>query len=124
MVRIIDSTIFPAASTIAVGIVELEPGRMRELHWHPNEAEWQYYLEGNARMGVFASEHNARTFDYSAGDVGYVPFAYGHYVENTSDDTPVLFRSLQKPSFPRRIAKSVDGFDSSRTCKATFGFKR
>jgi oxalate decarboxylase len=100
VVRIIDSTIFPAASTIAVGIVEVEPGRMRELHWHPNEAEWQYYLEGNARMGVFASEHNARTFDYSAGDVGYVPFAYGHYVENTSDDTPVRFLEVfRSPHF-------------------------
>ncbi len=44
-VRIIDSTLFPAASTIAVGIVEVEPGGLRELHWHPNTDEWQYYLE-------------------------------------------------------------------------------
>ncbi|MFZ0224541.1 MAG: cupin domain-containing protein, partial [Candidatus Nitrosopolaris sp.] len=90
-VRIIDSTIFPAASTIAVGIVDVEPGGLRELHWHPNTDEWQYYLEGNGRMTVFASEHTARTFNYSAGDVGVVPFAMGHYVENTSDDTPLRF---------------------------------
>jgi oxalate decarboxylase len=36
-------------------------------------------------MTVFASEHNARTFDFSSGDVGAVPFAYGHFIENTSD---------------------------------------
>ena len=84
-VRIIDSTKFPAASTIAAGIVEVEPGGLREMHWHPNTDEWQYYLEGSARMTVFASEHNARTFDFSAGDVGAVPFAYGHYIENTSN---------------------------------------
>jgi oxalate decarboxylase len=48
---------------------------MRELHWHPNTNEWQYYLEGQARMGVFAASGQARTFDYQAGDVGYIPFA-------------------------------------------------
>jgi oxalate decarboxylase len=34
-------------------------------------------------MGVFASSGRARTFDFLAGDVGYVPFAIGYYVENT-----------------------------------------
>jgi oxalate decarboxylase len=34
-------------------------------------------------MTVFAADGTARTFDYRAGDVGYVPFAYGHYVQNT-----------------------------------------
>jgi oxalate decarboxylase len=95
--RIIDSTIFPAASTIAAAIVEVEPRGMRELHWHPNTAEWQYYLEGTARMKIFTSEHNARTFDFNPGDVGSVPFAYGHYIENTSDVTLSfleVFRSL------------------------------
>jgi oxalate decarboxylase len=29
------------------------PGGMRELHWHPNTDEWQYYIQGQARMGVF-----------------------------------------------------------------------
>ena len=35
----------------------------------------------------------ARTFDYQAGDVGYVPFAMGHYVENTGD-TPLRFLEM------------------------------
>src|SRR5579862_5942567 len=86
-VRITDSRNFPAASTIAAALVEVEPGSMRELHWHPNADEWQYYIEGNGRMTVFASESKARTFDYQAGDVGYVPFAMGHYIENTGSAT-------------------------------------
>jgi oxalate decarboxylase len=60
---------------------------MRELHWHPNADEWQYYLSGEGRMTVFASGGKARTFDYQAGDVGYVPFAMGHYVQNTGTET-------------------------------------
>jgi len=86
-VRIVDSTNFPAASTIAAALVEVEPGGLRELHWHPNTDEWQYYISGKGRMTVFADSGKARTFDYQAGDVGYVPFAMGHYVENTGNET-------------------------------------
>ena len=92
-VRIVDSSNFPAATTIAAALVEVEPGGMRELHWHPNTDEWQYYLEGRGRMTVFASGGKARTFDYQAGDVGYVPFAMGHYVENTGDE-PLRFLEM------------------------------
>jgi oxalate decarboxylase len=93
--RIVDSTNFPAATTIAAALVEVEPGAMREMHWHPNNDEWQYYIEGSGRMTVFASEGKARTFDYQAGDVGYVPFAMGHYIENTGD-TPLRFLEMFK----------------------------
>jgi oxalate decarboxylase len=93
--RIVDSSNFPAASTIAAALVEVEPGAMREMHWHPNNDEWQYYIEGSGRMTVFASEGKARTFDYQAGDVGYVPFAMGHYIENTGD-TPLRFLEMFK----------------------------
>jgi oxalate decarboxylase len=92
-VRIVDSSNFPAARTIAAALVEVEPGALRELHWHPNTDEWQYYLSGQGRMGVFASGGKARTFDYQAGDVGYVPFAMGHYIENTGDE-PLRFLEM------------------------------
>lgn len=86
-VRIVDSTNFPISKTIAAALVEIEPGAMRELHWHPNQDEWQYYLTGQGRMTVFAGNGTARTFDYQAGDVGYVPFAYGHYIQNTGTNS-------------------------------------
>ncbi|MBV8765806.1 MAG: cupin domain-containing protein, partial [Hyphomicrobiales bacterium] len=58
-----------------------------------NTDEWQYYLGGQARMTVFASSGKARTFDYHAGDVGYVPKKMGHYVENTGSE-PVRFLEM------------------------------
>jgi oxalate decarboxylase len=97
-VRIADSHNFPAASTIASALVEIDPGGMREMHWHPNADEWQYYLSGHGRMTVFASSAKARTFDYQAGDVGYVPFAMGHYVENTGDE-PLRFLEMFRSSY-------------------------
>jgi len=97
-VRITDSSVFPPSKTIAAALVEVEPGAMRELHWHPNTDEWQYYIEGQARMGVFAAAGQARTFDFRAGDVGFVPFAMGHYVENTGDQ-PLRFLEIFKSSY-------------------------
>ena len=97
-VRITDSSNFPASKTIAAALVEVAPGGLRELHWHPNTDEWQYYIEGQGRMGVFASAGQARTFDYQAGDVGYVPYAMGHYIENTGDG-PLRFLEMFKSSY-------------------------
>ena len=96
-VRIVDSNNFHAASTIAAALVELDPGAMRELHWHPTNDEWQYYISGQGQMTVFASSGKARTFDYRAGDVGYVPFAMGHYVLNTGEQ-PLRFLEMFKAS--------------------------
>ncbi|MGJ8516442.1 cupin domain-containing protein [Carnimonas bestiolae] len=86
-VRITDSSNFKISKQIAAALVELEPGGLRELHWHPNNDEWQYYLSGTGRMGVFGANGMARTFDVHSGDVGYVPFAMGHYIENTGNET-------------------------------------
>jgi oxalate decarboxylase len=86
-VRITDSSNFAASKTIAAALNEVEPGGLRELHWHANGDEWQYFLSGKARMTVFAAAGNAATFDYQAGDVGYVPRTMPHYVENTGDTT-------------------------------------
>jgi oxalate decarboxylase len=86
-VRITDSSVFKTSKTIAAALVEVEPGGLRELHWHPNVDEWQYYISGQARMTVFASQNNARTFNFQGGDVGAVPFPMGHYVENIGTTT-------------------------------------
>ena len=94
-VRIVDVDVFPAAKTISAAFVEVEPGGMRELHWHPKAAEWQYYIQGQARMTVFDSQGLARTFDYKAGDVGVVPLVAGHYIQNTGDE-PLIFAEIFK----------------------------
>jgi oxalate decarboxylase len=98
-VRIMDSTNFPISTTIASALVEIEPGGMRELHWHPNADEWQYYISGQARMTVFASGGSAQTFDYQAGDVGSIPRNMPHYVENTGNTTLRFLEMFRSPKF-------------------------
>ena len=98
-VRITDSRNFTVSKRIAAALVEIEPGGMRELHWHPNADEWQYYLSGQGRMTVFASGGKSRTFDYQAGDVGSVPFAMGHNVQNTGDETLTYLEMFRSDHF-------------------------
>lgn len=95
-IKFFDPSVFPVATTIVGALVTVEPGAMRELHWHPTEPEWSYFLAGTARLTLFAGQSNARTFDYQVGDIGYVPPSLGHYVENTGNTTLVyleLFNS-------------------------------
>lgn len=98
-VRITDSVNFPSASTISAAWVELQPGAIRELHWHNNNDEWQYWISGHARMTVFGSSGKARTFDYYPGDVGYVPFGMGHYFENVGDEPVQMLEMFRSDRF-------------------------
>jgi oxalate decarboxylase len=97
-VRIIDSSAFKVSTTIAAALVTVHPGAIRELHWHPNADEWQYYVSGKGRMTVFATGDRARTMDFEAGDVGYVQQTLPHYVENTGS-TDLRFLEVFKSSF-------------------------
>lgn len=83
--QLVDNRNFPVTNLAAL-FIDLEPGAMREIHWHPDADELQYYLSGKARMTVFDAVDNARTFDYVAGDVGYVPKTLAHYIENIGDE--------------------------------------
>lgn len=85
-VRIADSKNFHISKTVAAAHVIIEPGALREMHWHPNADEWSFFIRGRARVTIFAAEGTARTFDYVPGDVGIVPRNMGHFVENIGDE--------------------------------------
>jgi oxalate decarboxylase len=104
-VRIIDSGNFKVAANIAAAIVTVKPGGVRELHWHPNADEWQYYFGGKGRMTVFATGSRARTMDFEIGDVGYVQKTLPHYVENTGT-TDLKFLEMFKSSYYQDLALS------------------
>jgi len=104
-VKIVDSGKFKVSTTIAAAIVTVHPGGIRELHWHPNADEWQYYIAGQGRMTVFATGGRARTMDFQGGDVGYVQKTLPHYVENTGD-TDLKFLEMFRSSFYQDLALS------------------
>ncbi len=93
-IRIVDSRNFKVTAT-AMAMVTVHPGGMRELHWHPNADEWQYYIAGKGRMTVVSTGNRARTMDFQEGDVGYVQKTLLHYIENTGD-TDLVFLEMFK----------------------------
>lgn len=98
-VRVVDSRNFPVSKHIAAGLVTLKPGGLRELHWHPNASEWQFWIAGKGRMTVFFPVDNARTMDFNANDVGYVPSNAPHYIENTGDADLVFLEMFASEEF-------------------------
>lgn len=51
-VRITDSTNFPISKTVAAGHLEIDPGAMREMHWHPNAGMIHKFHESCQRTAV------------------------------------------------------------------------
>jgi oxalate decarboxylase len=82
---LVDSKNFPISKTIAGAILDLEPGALRELHWHPTADEWDYVLEGKVSVTLFGSGGRFRIETLDKGDVSYIPQGYGHSLENVGD---------------------------------------
>ena len=105
MVQIADSRNFKASTTVAAALVTVKPGGMRELHWHPNADEWQYYIKGEARMTVFDTGPRALINDFRAGDIGYVKKSLGHYVQNIGN-TDLVFLEIFKADHYAEVSLS------------------
>jgi oxalate decarboxylase len=97
--RIVDSSNFTVSTTVAAALVTVRPGAMREMHWHPNADEWQYYIKGKARMTVFNTGPNVRTTDFNAGDIGYVKRNHGHLVQNVGDTDMQFLAVFKAPRY-------------------------
>lgn len=103
--RVVDSSLFPISKTIAAALVTVHPGGLREMHWHPNADEWLYVISGQARITLFAAIGHARTMDFVAGDIAYIPQSMGHYVENIGD-TDLRFLETFRSSYYASISLS------------------
>ena len=131
-VKVIDQSIFPASKKICTGMSTIKPGCMREMHWHPNASEWQFWIKGQGRMTVFPGQSAARTMDFKANDVGYVPKMAGHYVENTGDEDIIFLEMFASPHFqdislskwlralPQNIAMAHTNFSAEDLAKIAY----
>ncbi|TYL89493.1 cupin domain-containing protein [Bradyrhizobium rifense] len=98
-IQVADSSNFKVSTAVSAALVTVRPGGIREMHWHPNADEWQYYIKGKARMTVFDTGPNALTTDFNAGDIGYVRRNLGHYVENVGDTDMQFIGVFRAPHY-------------------------
>jgi oxalate decarboxylase len=74
----------PIATTMAGVNMRLQPGGIRELHWH-KQAEWAYMIAGRAR--VTAVDPQGRNFidDVGAGDLWNFPARIAHSIQGLEE---------------------------------------
>jgi oxalate decarboxylase len=95
----VDASRFPISQTITGVVLDLNPGALRELHWHPNADEWQYIIKGRVNVTLFGSHGRFRVETLEEGDVAYVPQGYGHSIENVSDGEARILIGLNAGSY-------------------------
>jgi oxalate decarboxylase len=98
-VKLVSSLEFPIQNTITSMRMDIEPGAIRELHWHPNADEWQYVMSGKGNLSIFGSHGRVKTMPYSKGMVAFVKQGYGHYIENTGTETLKLIILFNSPVY-------------------------
>jgi oxalate decarboxylase len=75
----------PISKGLAGVSMKLEPGAMRELHWHATAAEWAFVIEGRVRTSVITPQGQSEINDFNPGDVWYFPRGHGHLLECLGD---------------------------------------
>lgn len=94
--HVVSSKEFPIQTTLTAVRMDLQPGALREMHWHPHADEWQYYVRGKSRVTIFGSHGRVKTEEFGPGQVAFVQQGYGHFIEQVGDEPTeilVLFNS-------------------------------
>jgi oxalate decarboxylase len=112
--RIVTVREFPINNTLTSVMQQLEPGALRELHWHPNADEWQYYISGRSRVTVFGAHGRAKTEEFAPGQICFIQQGFGHYVEQIGSEPTKFFALFNSPTFEEiSISKWLAGNPAS-----------
>lgn len=77
----------------------LKPGALREMHWHSNADDWQFYLSGRARITLFGAHGRTKTETFDPGEVAFIEQGFGHFVEQVGDEPTKLLILFKSPVY-------------------------
>ncbi|HTS13117.1 MAG TPA: cupin domain-containing protein [Candidatus Limnocylindrales bacterium] len=97
--RIVSSVEFPIQKTVTGVVQDLKPGALRELHWHPNADEWQFYLAGQSRVTIFGAHGRTATEEFKPGQVAFIRQGFGHFVEQVGDEPTRILIVFNSPVY-------------------------
>ena len=97
--RIVTAKEFPVNTTLTSVLQYLEPGAIREMHWHPNADEWQYMLSGRSRVTIFGAHGRVRTEEFKQGQICFIERGFGHCVEQIGNEPTKFFALFNSPTF-------------------------
>jgi oxalate decarboxylase len=115
---------FPIQTTLMAVRMNLQPGALREMHWHPHADEWQYYVKGRARMGVFGSHGRVRVEEFGPGHVGFVPTGYGHYIEHLGNEPTEILILFNSPDYQEISLSNWLGANPVSILESNFGITK
>jgi oxalate decarboxylase len=75
----------PIATEIAGAHLYLNPGGVREMHWH-NSAEWAHILAGHCQVTVVDPEGVTEVANYAPGDLWYFPKGHAHAIQTLGSE--------------------------------------
>ena len=83
----------------SIVLLTLQPGGIREPHWHPSAWEINIVTKGVAAWALVDGNGNHESFDQHVGDVVFAPQGSFHYFENRGpDDMKIMI--IQNTSAP------------------------
>lgn len=79
-----DEDVFPIlkGQEASILMLTLQPGGIREPHWHPSAWEINSVTSGTATWVIIDGNGNHEAFDQHVGDVVFAPQGSFHYFEN------------------------------------------
>lgn len=98
---------FPVSKGMAGVYMTLEPGAIRELHWHANAAEWAYVIEGRTRITLTNPEGEVQIADVEAGGLWYFPRGWGHSIEGIGPGTAKFLLVFNDGTFSEGATFSI-----------------
>lgn len=119
--RIVTQSDFPIQSTVSASLLNIEPGAMREMHWHPTSDEWFFVLEGDAEVSIFGAHGRSKKDTFSKGDVGFVQQGFGHYIKNTGTRDLNLVIVFNTPHYQQISLGQWLGANPSQLIADNFG---
>jgi oxalate decarboxylase len=120
--RIVSSKEFPIQKTLTGVIQDLKPGALRELHWHPNADEWQYYISGRSRVTIFGAHGRVATEDFRPGQIAFIQQGFGHYVEQVGDEPTRILILFNSPVYQEISLSEWLGANPPALIADNFGF--
>lgn len=77
---------FPILKRLSIKRLVLEPGTMREPHWHANANELAYCVSGTVLVSVLDDGSSFSSFTVTAGQMFHIDSGSLHHLENIGDD--------------------------------------
>lgn len=112
---------FSALHGLAIQMLKLKPGAVREPHSHPNAEQLDFCVSGQARVGIIGPEGEKQLLDLGQGDISFVPRGHIHWIENVGS-SELHFLVILSHEIPETIelSETLSGVPA-KTLSASLG---